>query len=190
MISQNLSSYAASVAAANGNAISQTALLNLFQVQRNLIFNSMIPIAEVLVKPRSTQINFEYWGLLPFARGSVHISSNQSTVPPTINHNYFMLDWQLFEQIGTAKFIRRFINTNPFKGLVGAEVKPGFETIPPNATDDAWRAWIVDSCEITHLSLPILHFSFSFLSQRSLSELKTWRVILLSRNCRVRMRMR
>jgi choline dehydrogenase-like flavoprotein len=157
--SQNLSSYAATVAAANGNVTSQTALLNLFQIQHNLIFNSSIPIAEILVEPSSTQINFEYWGLLPFARGSVHISSNQSAVPPTINPNYFMLDWDLFEQIGTAKFIRRFINTDPFRELVGSEVKPGIQTIPPNATDDAWRAWIVDSCEL--ILLPIFHSSLS-----------------------------
>ncbi|GFF35813.1 glucose oxidase [Aspergillus udagawae] len=66
-------------------------MLSLFKIQYHIIFENPTPIAEVLVTPKGTKFYAEYWGLLPFARGNVHIASTDPLQQPSINPNYMML---------------------------------------------------------------------------------------------------
>jgi hypothetical protein len=79
-------------------------LQTLLNVQYVLICKQQIPIAVELYSPsRSQALNSLYWGLLPFARGNVHISSSDPKSMPIINPNYFMLDYDKESQVAIAK---------------------------------------------------------------------------------------
>ncbi|KAL3422346.1 GMC oxidoreductase [Phlyctema vagabunda] len=138
-----LPSYAAEVAAASGNVTKAADLLKLFTVQHDLIFSEdhAVPIAEILIYATGSGFNVEYWALLPFARGNVHITSATAGAPAAINPNYYMLDWDIQEQVGVAKFIRQIFATAPFSQYVGEEIKPGFDVVSVNATQSEWFEW-------------------------------------------------
>lgn len=136
-----LPAYAAQVASANGNVTKAADLEKLFNMQYDLIFDEAQPnpIAEVLLYQQGGVWDSEYWGLLPFSRGSLHVTAaNTSTTSATgarINPNYFMLDWDVTQQVGAARFIRRMYGTAPFRDVVGPEAAPSLRTVP--ADDDA-----------------------------------------------------
>ncbi|CCD43600.1 god1, glucose oxidase, partial sequence [Botrytis cinerea T4] len=48
-------------------------------------------MAEILIIPSATSFSSEYWALLPFARGSIHITSSVAGEPAAINPNYYIL---------------------------------------------------------------------------------------------------
>ncbi|KAM0150371.1 hypothetical protein ACHAQE_008587 [Botrytis cinerea] len=141
---QSLPSYAEQVSAASGNITKAADLLEFFKVQHDLIFSTThpVPMAEILIIPSATSFSSEYWALLPFARGSIHITSSVAGEPAAINPNYYMFDWDITSQISTAKFIRSVFKTSPFSSFVGSETKPGLNTVSANATEAEWFDWV------------------------------------------------
>lgn len=149
LVRNSLKDYASDTAKANGGVMSADDLEDLFRVQYDLIFKDEVPIAEILYySGGGNSLVTQYWGLLPFSRGSVHIASSNPLIKPTINPNYFMLDWDNKLQIGIAKLIRRSYETYPLRNLVKAESSPGLKAIPQNASDAEWREWIVSHCKL------------------------------------------
>ncbi|KZL87022.1 gmc oxidoreductase [Colletotrichum incanum] len=140
-IKEALPAYAATVASVNGNVTRAADLLEFFEMQWSLIFQSQIPIAEVLVNAAEGTWSSEYWGLLPFARGSIHIGES-STSNAVINPNYFLLDWDLLEQVQTAKFIRKLYGTAPFSNFAGTETRPGLDVVAEDADIEGWESYI------------------------------------------------
>lgn len=142
----NLQKYARQTASANGHIMKAEDLLPLFELQYDLIFNKKTPIAEILFRPGETgaSISSEFWSLLPFARGNVHINSRNPRAKPVINPNYFMLDWDLQAHVGVAKFIRRAMQTAPLRSLVEKEATPGFERVSKDAEMEEWKEWVFD----------------------------------------------
>ncbi|GIJ87035.1 hypothetical protein Asppvi_005937 [Aspergillus pseudoviridinutans] len=141
-VKNNLANYAAKVSAASNGTMSAANLLSLFKIQYDIIFENPTPIAEVLVTPKGTNFYTEYWGLLPFARGNVHIASTDPLQQPTINPNYMMLGWDMQQQIGSGKFIRKLFNTAPMSEHTTGESTPGYTTLPSDATNAQWASWI------------------------------------------------
>nr|BBE38584.1 FAD-dependent glucose dehydrogenase [Aspergillus carneus]BBE38585.1 FAD-dependent glucose dehydrogenase [synthetic construct] len=141
-VQSNLPNYAAKVSQANNGVMSESNLLTLFKMQYDIIFNNPTPIAEVLVTPKGTNFYSEYWGLLPFSRGNVHIASTDPTQQPTINPNYMMLEFDMQQQISSAKFLRSIYKTASMSRSTTSESTPGYTTVPANATDEQWAAWI------------------------------------------------
>ncbi|KAK8209253.1 putative glucose oxidase [Phyllosticta capitalensis] len=123
------------------NVISTELVSSAFDVQYDLIFKHKVPLAEVLVTPSDTSFTVEFWSLLPFSRGNIHITSANSS-SAKINPNYFQLDWDATEQVGTAKLIREFFQTAPLNQYFAGETSPGYDVIPKNATDSQWADWI------------------------------------------------
>ncbi|RHZ52143.1 hypothetical protein CDV55_102741 [Aspergillus turcosus] len=113
----------------NQGTMSAANLLSLFKIQYEIIDNPT-PVAEVLVTPKGINFYTEYWGLLPFARGNVHIASTDPLQQPTINPNCMMLGWDMQQQIGTGKFIRKLFNTAPMSEHTTGESTPGYTTLP------------------------------------------------------------
>lgn len=146
-VQNNLPAYAAKVSEASNGTMSQSNLLSLFTMQYDIIFNNPTPIAEVLVTPKGESFYSEYWGLMPFSRGNVHIASTDPTQQPTINPNYMMLEFDMQQQIGSAKFVRDIYQTAPMSGSTSGEATPGFTTVPADATDSQWASWINGACE-------------------------------------------
>ncbi|KAK1585795.1 GMC oxidoreductase [Colletotrichum navitas] len=140
-IKESLPAYAATVASVNGNVTQAADLLEFFEMQWSLIFESKIPIAEVLVNTAQGTWSSEYWGLLPFSRGSIHISE-KSTANAIINPNYFLLDWDLLHQVQTAKFIRKLYGTAPFSTFAGTETRPGLDVVAEDADIEGWTGYI------------------------------------------------
>ena len=138
----SLPRYAATGSAASNHALHAPDIEFSFQLQYDLIFKSNIPIAELLITPFATSILGVYWGLLPFARGNIHISSANSSAAAIINPNYWMLEWDKQVQVGVARYIRKMYNTEPLQAVVSTEVAPGLSFLPENATDDQWAQYL------------------------------------------------
>ncbi|KAL2810355.1 putative glucose oxidase [Aspergillus granulosus] len=137
--------YAERIADQSNGAMTKEALNTLYTSQHNLIFNHGIPIGEyVFILDNPHQVHVGYWGLLPFSRGSVHISSAGPLAPPTINPNFGMLDWDIRVQIAMSRFLRRILRTDEISKLVNEEVVPGLRRIPDDASDMAWSEWIAE----------------------------------------------
>ncbi|KAI4721652.1 FAD/NAD(P)-binding domain-containing protein [Aureobasidium sp. EXF-10727] len=137
-VRSSLLQYATSVVENSNGVLDQKVMEKLFLIHYDLIFNQQIPISEILVTPGDDRMDFSYWGLLPFSRGCVHIASNDSTVPATINPNYFQLDYDLKQQIGTAKAVRKLAGSDALCEVVTGELTPGLESVPLDASDEVW----------------------------------------------------
>jgi len=147
----NVSGWASTVSNAVNNSISAASFGRLLQIQHDLLEDG-VPDAETII---GTTMNFglgpsgflasAFWLLMPFSRGNVHIGSSNPLAYPRINPNYFLIDFDLEVQIAIAKWTRKLSETEPLVGSV-AEISPGFEVVPENATDAVWGDWIKSSC--------------------------------------------
>ncbi|RAQ54546.1 glucose oxidase [Aspergillus flavus] len=137
-----LATYAKIVASASNGAVKEANLVEAFERQYDLIFNSQVPYAEVVFAPSGQSFSVEYWPLLPFSRGSVHIQSANASDLPAINPNYFMFGQDAEAQITVAQYIRKALGTAPLSGLVGDEVSPGLDVLPASASSSTWTKWI------------------------------------------------
>ncbi|ODM22452.1 hypothetical protein SI65_00040 [Aspergillus cristatus] len=136
-----LADYAAQTSEATGGVVKQEDLANFFQIQYDLLFSNAVPMVEILFIPtHSPMLITEYWTLLPFSRGNVHINSADPAENPVINPNYFMVDWDLQAHIGVTKFIRNMYQTAPLSDMIKMERAPGPD-VPQNATDTDWEEY-------------------------------------------------
>ncbi|KAB8223270.1 hypothetical protein BDV33DRAFT_44181 [Aspergillus novoparasiticus] len=141
-VKSQLVSYAKTVANASNGAVEEANLVEAFERQYDLIFNSQVPYAEVVFAPSGQSFSVEYWPLLPFSRGSVHIQSANASDLPAINPNYFMFGQDAEAQITVAQYIRKALGTAPLSGLVGDEVSPGLDVLPASASSSTWTKWV------------------------------------------------
>jgi choline dehydrogenase len=149
-----LPSYAESIAKTSKNALHAPAQEILLRSQIDLIFNKLVPVAEFLTVPNSSPtssiIGSVFWGLLPFARGSVHGAGENINSPPAINPNFFMMEWDHKLQVAAARLARKSLSTFPLRGLIDVEIVPG-AAVPANASNEVWLSWMKGHC--------IYHFS-------------------------------
>lgn len=154
----NLTDYAAATSEASNGVVKQENLMTFFQTQYDLLFSSEVPMVEILFIPtHSPALVTEFWTLLPFSRGNVHISSADPGDHPVINPNYFMLEWDLLAHIAVMKYIRKVYQTSPLKDMVMLEKTPGY-AIPKNATDAQWEDYAKKNCEFPYQT-PTLGYS-------------------------------
>lgn len=144
-VKSKLQLYAEKTAAANGNVTSPADLLGFFELQYDLLYERQLPFAEILIYVDSGVWNAQMWSIRPFSRGSVHIGSASSTEGAVINPNFFLLDIDLVQQVGTAKFVREIFSTAPFSSHVAVETAPSVETVPVGADEDGWKGWIFET---------------------------------------------
>lgn len=150
-IRTNLSTYAATIVGDYAPDVTTIEVQEqLLKHQVDLVFSldSTVPLAEILWVPYETAIVAQFWNLLPFSRGSVHITSADPIKAPSINPNFFQLPIDMYVQAAAAIRIRDFFATAPLSQHVTGEVTPSFETVPPhnsNWRDPAWHAWIKET---------------------------------------------
>jgi hypothetical protein len=147
----DLPRWAEQVAAANNYAINASSLEYLFKVQADLLktvpnAESIFETGHSLGQPPSGLVASAFWLLMPFSRGSVHISSADPLAYPSINPNYFAVDYDLQTQVAIAKWTRKFWMSDPMSSLA-VEISPGYEVLPANATDEQYAEWVKTSCE-------------------------------------------
>jgi hypothetical protein len=58
-----------------------------------------------------------------------------------------MLDYDIRQQIATAKMARKFANTAPFSNALSSETTPGLDVVPTNASDAVWEKWLKSTCK-------------------------------------------
>jgi choline dehydrogenase-like flavoprotein len=154
-----LPSYATQISEASHGALSASNQERLLLTQLDLIFNQSTPVAEILSafanSPVGGIVALPFWGLLPFSRGSVHLSSNNISAPPAINPNFFMLEWDRKLQVAAARLARKFLTSAPLSNIIQAELAPG-AVVPTNASEGIWIRWMKDNCNFV---LPFLGLS-------------------------------
>lgn len=146
-IKANLTSYAEAILSDYApNTTTPPTQEQLLRHQLNLVFtrNSTVPLAEILWVPIGNVIVAQYWNLLPFSKGSIHINTTNPLSQPTINPNFLQLPIDTLVQSAIAVRIRDIFATPPLSKHVGAELEPGLSTVPQNATyaDEAWARWV------------------------------------------------
>lgn len=119
---------------------------HILKLQADVIFspNSTVPLAELLWFPIGPSMISPFWNLLPFARGSIHITSNDPAKAPSINPNLFQFAIDHDVHAVAATKVREYFATAPLSEQVVSELTPGFTTVPENASYTApeWRDWI------------------------------------------------
>ncbi|KAJ5666622.1 hypothetical protein N7462_011031 [Penicillium macrosclerotiorum] len=151
-VNSSLAEYAKAVANFSNGAIQEKNALTAFQIQYDLIFKSKVPCAEIVMLPIGHAFSSEYWPLLPFSRGNIHIQSSNPTLPASINPNYFMFEQDLEAQVAVARYIRKAFSTLPLQDLVGDEFEPGLDLVPDDASYFEWTTWVKSTCEDSTLS--------------------------------------
>ncbi|KAL5324785.1 hypothetical protein ACEPPN_005903 [Leptodophora sp. 'Broadleaf-Isolate-01'] len=145
-VAAKIPSYAAAVAKASNHVVSEADLLSFFNIQYDLIFNSSVPIVEIFNTVTGSVVDMEYWILLPFSRGNIHINSTAPGETPDINPNYFMIDFDLDIQTTSGRFIRnQILKTEPLVSIVTGETTPGFEVLAEDADDATFGTWVKDT---------------------------------------------
>lgn len=147
LINSSLADYAMTVSNRSNGAVQADNLLIAFEIQYDLIFKSQVPYAEVVFVPIGKSFSSEYWPLLPFSRGSIHINSADASQPAAINPNYFMFGQDLDAQVDVARYIRNAFKIAPLSDIVGEEFSPGVDAVPEGALSSAWKDWVLSKCE-------------------------------------------
>ncbi|KAF2137790.1 GMC oxidoreductase [Aplosporella prunicola CBS 121167] len=143
-VKSSLKDWARQAAAVSKGVIPVASVEKFFQLQYDLIFTQKIPIAEVLVSPTGEAVDAEFWGLLPFARGSIHVNADAEQ-GFTADPKYYMFDWDRTQHVGVAKYIRTILNTAPFNQYVAEETTPGVKAVPAGASDEDWFGWVKEN---------------------------------------------
>ncbi|KAH8810280.1 hypothetical protein DL96DRAFT_1505899 [Flagelloscypha sp. PMI_526] len=145
-ITSNLDSWADSQ---KGNALSKDALKTIFQSQADVIINEKVPVLEIIyanVFPGAHAPVF--WGLLPFSRGSVKISTVNPLTKPTVNNNFFNVSFDAELQSQGGRLLRKLFRTPPLANLSTSEFMPGISSVPDSSDGgsvDEWTRWIKSS---------------------------------------------
>lgn len=153
-VNSSLAGYAKAVSKSSNGAVKEANVLAAFQIQYDLIFKSQVPFAEIVLLPIRNSFRVEYWPLLPFSRGSIHIKCANASQPAAINPNYFMFEQDLNSQADVARYIRNAFGIAPLRDLVGEESTPGLDLIPRDASESTWESWVKSTCK--YLSLLVI----------------------------------
>lgn len=122
-----LPAYASAIAAANNNATATPDVLAFLTTQHRMLFDDGVSAMELRHNTNGRNLSCEFWGTMPFARGSVHIASSDAAAL----------------QVAAARFLRRlYLSTSPLSELVAAEGYPGMEAVGEDASDEEWEAWL------------------------------------------------
>ncbi|KAJ5152788.1 uncharacterized protein N7482_009266 [Penicillium canariense] len=141
-VNASLADYAKAVSNSSNGAVQEANVLAAFKLQYGLIFESQVPFAEIVLLPIADSFSSEYWPLLPFSRGSIHIQSAKASYPAAINPNYFMFPEDINANVDVARFIRKAFGITPLSDLVGDEFAPGLDNLPNDASDSEWQDWV------------------------------------------------
>lgn len=148
-----LPSYAAAIAAGNNNATSESDVLEFLRVQARMLFDAGTPAMELRHLSGGGNLSCEFWGTMPFARGSVHINSTASPTGggvqaaaapplPVADPAYWMFGYDTSLQVAASRYVRKlYLHTAPLRDLVAFEGYPGLDAVAEGASDEAWARW-------------------------------------------------
>ena len=144
-VRSHLHDWAQRVSGASNGAVSARAIEQIFRIQHELIFHDQVPSGETLTSGKGTALYSAYIPLLPFSRGSVHIGSSDGLQAPRIDPKFMLIDYDLDVSVAVGKQAQQFWATSPVSALVTGQLQPDAMTLPPNASDAQWRAFVAAS---------------------------------------------
>ncbi|KAI0194228.1 hypothetical protein F4808DRAFT_474860 [Astrocystis sublimbata] len=147
-----LPAWAQTVASASGH-VGPSAIESIFRHQHELIFKKKVALAEITMTS-SDQIASEYWTLLPFSRGSVHLRSFDANEAHKvdIDPRLFQIDYDMRSFIAISRLTQKFWRTGPAAELVVGKHDLDDDELPSDATDEQWDSYarnkIVPNCHV------------------------------------------
>ncbi|KAM7222977.1 choline dehydrogenase [Rhypophila decipiens] len=82
----------------------------------------------------------------PFSRGSVHISSADIEVKPTLDPKYLSNEYDIQAAIAAIRYARKIANTAPLRDLWVAEYEPGLDAVPESGDNTAqYRDFVLNT---------------------------------------------
>jgi len=161
--------WAEEMARSSGNALSSEALERQFRLQYDLIFEHNVTAAEVItVSAPGGILASNYYAILPFSRGSVHLGGLDQIDRPVINPGIFSADFDIAATTAVGKMAQRFWLSEHIRPLVTGQLVPDAAVLPENATDAQWLAHLQESRTYfaSVLSPPAHPLNFSLCSFR------------------------
>ncbi|KAF7303785.1 Alcohol oxidase [Mycena indigotica] len=117
----------------------------ILSYQADSISSQKAPVVEqtYAAAPDGSFIAIVHFTLIPQSRGTVHISSGNPAVRSKIDPNFLANNLDLYLLANATKLSRKITQTPPFASLVGSETSPGLASVPINATDSDWQAFVI-----------------------------------------------
>lgn len=140
-----LGKWAQQLSQASQGGLNASALERIFEIQHDVIFNKHVTLAEILSAALGDKIGNSYWDLMPFGRGSVHMSSVEDINRPIIDPKYFYIDFDRDTQRESGKLGVKFWTTSPVNEIIVGQFAPNATVLPPGATDEQWNKFLADS---------------------------------------------
>ncbi|KAI4718677.1 alcohol oxidase [Aureobasidium sp. EXF-10727] len=139
----SLASYAANLEA-QGLVANATATHEIINYQVTNLFNQSEAAAEIFftlaskIDSAPATVGADVWNLIPLARGTVHISSNNSFDLPTVEPSYFKHPLDLRLQTLATKQAAQVYSTAPLADMIEKRVLPASEL----GSYDAWEGFV------------------------------------------------
>ncbi|KAI0013576.1 putative GMC oxidoreductase [Xylariaceae sp. FL0662B] len=149
-VGAKLPEWAQKVADVNHGAVSPERIEKLFRIQHDLIFNKNVTIGETLTSASGSSLISAFWLLLPFSWGSVHLKSLDAINDPEIDPKYFLIDFDLEVQSALGRISQELWYTEPVSDLIISNLVPGETTLPRNATNGQWAAFLESTSTPNH----------------------------------------
>ena len=150
------------VTASGPGALNLNAIKKLLYIQHDLLFNHNVTAAEVITVVATGIFASNFWILMPFSRGSVHLGSADKIDEPLYDPRLFLADFDYTATVGIAKLAQKYWLSKPINDYVTGEfpMPPGSEPIPDDATDAQWETFLRGPAREYLTSF--LHFLASF----------------------------
>ncbi|KAL4892702.1 GMC oxidoreductase-domain-containing protein [Aspergillus ambiguus] len=127
---------------ARGGFQNATALKIQYENYRDWLLNEDVAYAELFMDTNG-QINFDLWDLIPFTRGSTHISHGDPYLQSFANDPKFLLnELDLLGQAAASMLARKLQNSGEMSNYFDGEDIPGAELLPYDANLDSWVEYV------------------------------------------------
>ncbi|KAB8219528.1 GMC oxidoreductase-domain-containing protein [Aspergillus novoparasiticus] len=141
LLNNNLDQWA-NETVARGGFHNATALKIQYENYRNWLLNEDVAYAELFMDTNG-KINFDLWDLIPFTRGSTHITYADPYLQSFSNNPQFLLnELDLLGQAAASMLARKLQNSGEMSNYFDGEDIPGADLLSYNATLDDWVGYV------------------------------------------------
>lgn len=154
----NLTEYAQAIASASNVGLNVSAIRQVLEIQHDLMFTKNVTIGEIITLGVGEALLTSHWLLMPFSRGSVHLrASSQKLSTPAIDPRYFLIDFDMKQQIGIGKQAQKFWYSSP----ISEDITGNGSSIP--VSNEEWVDFIESSCarnplQFLHITIELTLF--------------------------------
>lgn len=141
----SLSKWAQANVDASGNkALSVKAVTKLLEIQHDLLFKSKVTAAELItVAATATGLYAsQFWVLMPFSRGSVHLGAADKINEPVIDLRLYLTEFDIALATEIGRLARNFWKSKPVNETVAGPIVPNSEQLSDDATDAQWDTFL------------------------------------------------